>query len=768
MMGRFREGSDLTESQATMSSVVTYHVTGMHCASCSSLIERTVGKLAGIASVSANYATESMSLTYADKPPSPDNLAKVLKPLGYELILPKTEAKAEAPEKTAEVDGLRNKVLVSMPLVAISALFMGWDILGGLGYVPAAPDAYLEFMHHVLPLMATYMLFVVGLPYLLGVFRFFRYGAASMDTLIGLGTSVAYFFSFALGAFDTLLRPYLNTSQNYYDVTIIVIGFITLGKFLEARAKLRTSGAIEALLGLQAKTAIILEDGQEREIPIEQVVAGNVLVIRPGSRIPVDGVVKSGHSFVDEAMVSGEPMPVEKEIGGQVIGGTLNTDGSFTMEATKVGSETVLAHIIDMVAKAQGSKAPVQRLADQISAVFVPIILVVAFSALGLWLLFGIPTLGFEAALTFGLTCLVGVLVIACPCALGLATPTAIIVGIGKGATAGILIKDATTLEKLAKVNTIVVDKTGTITKGAPELVDLTLYDAKSENEALEILASLENRSEHPIGSAIVNAAKQRGLTLGEMKDFAIIKGQGLVASRGREIFYAGNAKLMAKLGHQIDSAALEERTLEGNTPVFLATRKSLLALAFVADAVKPEAIAAIAELKSLGLKVVMLSGDNQNTAKHVANLVGITDVIGEASPEMKLAEIKKLQAQGLRVAMAGDGVNDAPALAQADVGIAMATGTDVAIGAAGLTLLHGDISRLVKAVKLSRSTMRAIHQNLFWAFSFNLIGIPLAAGLFYPNWGVLLSPVFAGAAMAFSSVAVVSNSLRLKLAGVH
>lgn len=754
------------------SPAVTYHVTGMHCASCSSLIERTIGKLAGVASVSANYATESMSVTFKSEETSADKFAKVLKPLGYELVIPKPAASPEAAavpsEKSAEVESLRNKVIVSMPLVAISAFIMGWDIFAQLAFVPAAPEALNEFFHHLLPLMATYMLFVVGLPYLLGVFRFVRYGAASMDTLIGLGTSVAYIFSFALTAFETLLKPYLDTTHSYYDVTIIVIGFITLGKFLEARAKLRTGGAIEALLGLQAKTALLLEDGIEREIAIEQVVAGNILVIRPGSRIPVDGVVKSGHSFVDEAMISGEPVPVEKTTASQVIGGTMNTDGSFTMEATKVGAETVLANIIAMVATAQGSKAPVQRLADQLSAIFVPVILVVALVALCLWLLFGIPSLGFESALTYGLTCLVGVLVIACPCALGLATPTAIIVGIGKGASAGILIKDATTLEKLAKINTVVVDKTGTITRGAPELVDLTLYDTGSENEILEILASLENRSEHPIGRAIVNAAKQRGLTIGEVKDFAIIKGQGLVASRGREIYYAGNTKLMAKLGHKIDSAAIEQRTRAGDTPVFFATRKSLLALAFVADAVKPEAAAAITELKALGLKVIMLSGDNSNTAKHVAGLVGIAEVVSEASPEEKLIQIKKLQSQGLRVAMAGDGVNDAPALAQADVGIAMGTGTDVAIGAAGLTLLNGDISRLVKAVKLSRSTMRAIHQNLFWAFSFNLIGIPLAAGLFYPNWGVLLSPVFAGAAMAFSSVAVVTNSLRLKLSGVQ
>ncbi len=750
-----------------MSTTATYHVTGMHCASCSSLIERTVGKLAGIAAVSANYANESMSLTFKDAPLSPDSLVKVLKPLGYNLDLPKA-ATSETAQSSPEVDSLRAKVMVSIPIMAISAVIMGWDIFAGFGVIPAAPETLYEFFHHLMPLMATYMLFVVGLPYLLGVFRFLRYGAASMDTLIGLGTSVAYLFSFSLAAFELALKPYVDTTQDYYDVTIIVIGFITLGKFLEARAKLRTGGAIEALMGLQARTAIILEGGKEREIPIEQVVAGNILVIRPGSRIPVDGVVKLGRSYVDESMVSGEPVPVKKIAASPVIGGTLNTDGSFTMVATKVGADTVLASIIAMVANAQGSKAPVQRLADRLSAIFVPLILVVAFAALGIWLLMGTPVLGFETALSLGLTCFVGILVIACPCALGLATPTAIIVGIGKGARAGILIKDATTLEKLAKINTVVVDKTGTLTRGAPELVDLKIYNGQTETETLKTLASIENRSEHPIGRSIVAAARKRGIELDDVVDFEIVKGQGLSASIAGERYFAGNAKLMSALGHAIDVAEMDKSTTQGNTPVFLATKKAVLALAFVADAVKLDAASAVAELTSLGIKVVMLTGDNPNTARHIANLVGITDVVADASPQDKLMYVKNLQGEGLHVAMAGDGVNDAPALAQAEVGIAMGTGTDVAIGAAGLTLLNGDIARLVTAVKLSRSTMRAIHQNLFWAFSFNVIGIPLAAGLLYPVWGILLSPVFAGAAMAFSSVAVVTNSLRLKLSGAN
>jgi len=454
-------------------------------------------------------------------------------------------------------------------------------------------------------------------------------------------------------------------------------------------------------------------------------------------------------------------MPVKKIVGDSVVAGTINTSGSFTFKATKVGSETMLARIIQMVEEAQGSRAPIQALADKISSVFVPIVLVIAFVALGVWVLVGAQYLGFSQALSYGLVSFVGILVIACPCALGLATPTAIIVGVGKGAREGILIKDAATLEKLHKVNVVVVDKTGTLTRGKPELVSFQNQSDKSDADIIVILASLENKSEHPIAHAVVSYAKEKNIGLVPVEQFDMIKGKGISGMVHGVQYHVGSAKLAAELGAPL--APLEKDTREGKTPVILAAEGKVLAIAMVADAIKPEAIAAVKDLHALGITVVMLTGDDKNTARFIADMVGIDDVVAEVLPEDKLNKIKELQAAGKVVAMAGDGVNDAPALAQADVGIAMATGTDVAIESAGITLLHGDISKLVKAIRLSKFTMRGIKQNLFWAFAYNVVGIPLAAGVFYPLFGWLLNPVFAGLAMAASSVSVVSNSLRLK-----
>jgi len=590
-----------------------------------------------------------------------------------------------------------------------------------------------------------------------------RYGNANMDTLIGIGTSVAYLYSFILMAFEEPLRQFVNVNHTYYDVTIVVITFITLGKYLEARSKLKTGDAIEKLLNLQAKTALVVRDGKEQEVPAEQVLKGDLIVVKPGAKIPVDGVITSGSSFVDESMVTGEPLPAEKKIGDSVVGGTINTTGSFTFKAIKVGSETLLAHIVKMVEEAQGSRAPIQGLADKISSIFVPVVLVIAFITLGVWLLVGIPHLGLSLALSYGLTSFVGILVIACPCALGLATPMGIIVGVGKGAKEGILIKDAATLQKLRSVTTIVVDKTGTITKGKPELVQIVNYSSGNEESLLAILAALESKSEHPIAHAIIEYAKTKNLPLPAVDSFESIKGKGLKGVINGTEYFAGNTKLIADLKVSFERNALELETTQGKTPVILATNKEVLAIVFVADAIKPEAVEAIRALHALGIRLVMLTGDDKNTARAIAKEVGIDEVVAEVSPEDKLRTIKDLQAKGQVVAMAGDGVNDAPALAQADVGIAMGTGTDVAIETAGITLLGGDISKLVKAIRLSRLTMRAIKQNLFWAFIYNLVGIPLAAGILFPFFGWLLSPVFAGLAMAFSSLSVVLNSLRLK-----
>ncbi len=756
----------------------TYKVKGMHCASCSSIIERTFKTVEGVHSAEVNYGTEKAKISFDPSKINPHDLSKHIEPLGYSFEIPETAKETgmsenehaahlglnqTKKEKLAELADMRTKVLSALPLAAFSIIVMGWDIGAKFGVFAEMSETLYEFFHHLMPIFATYVLFVVGKPYLLGFYRFLRYGKANMDTLIGIGTSVAFIYSFLITALEETLAPFINVNESYYDVTIVVITFIALGKYLETRSKLKTGDAIEALLNLQAKTALVLRNGVETEISIDQVVHGDEIVIKPGAKIPVDGTISDGTSFIDESMVTGEPIPVEKTVGNTVVAGTINTNSTFTFTATKVGSETLLASIIKMVEDAQGSRAPIQALADKISSVFVPVVLVFAFLTLGVWLLIGTEYLGFAKALSYGLTSFVGILVIACPCALGLATPTAIIVGVGKGAKEGILIKDAATLEKLHKVDTIVVDKTGTITKGKPELVGITNHSSRSDAEILSILASLERKSEHPIAHAIAEYVKTQGNSEKSVQDFEIIKGKGLRGTIDGSEYYAGNLKLISDLNLSFDEKTILKETSQGKTPVILATKSAVLATVFVADAIKPEAIEAIRNLHKLGIKVTMLTGDNRQTAEAIAKEVGIDTVVAEVLPQDKLAHIKELQSQGHVVAMAGDGVNDAPALAQADIGIAMGTGTDVAIETAGITLLHGDISKLVKAVKLSKMTMRGIKQNLFWAFFYNIIGIPLAAGIFFPFFGWLLSPVFAGFAMAFSSVSVVANSLRLK-----
>jgi Cu2+-exporting ATPase/Cu+-exporting ATPase len=761
----------------------TYRVKGMHCASCAGIIEKTLNKTKGVESVEVNYATETCKIAFDESQTNPKDLSKKIEKLGYSLALADSpsmtaEQMGHSPdehaahlgltqskeEKLQELADMKVKLMTVIPLAVISIALMAWDILVQFKAVPEMSTTLKEFFHHLLPIFATYTLFVVGKPYLQGFYRFLRYGQANMDTLIGIGTSAAFLYSFIVSAFEETLRPFINVDHTYYDVTIVVIAFIALGKFLEVRSKLKTGDAIEQLLNLQAKTALVIRDGKELEIPADQVIIGDLIVVKPSGKLPVDGLITEGSSFIDEAMISGEPIPVEKTIGDKVVAGTINTTGTFTFKATQVGSETLLAHIITMVQEAQGSKAPIQALADKISRVFVPIVLVLAFVSLGLWLLVGSQYLGFSQALSNGLVSFVGILVIACPCALGLATPTAIIVGVGKGAKEGILIKDAGTLEKLHKVNTVVVDKTGTITKGKPELVSIKNFTSINDNDLIAILASLEDKSEHPIAHAIVSYAKTNSVQLQKLEKFEAIKGKGLKGEVSGLMYFAGNLKLIEDLKLKFDSTTIEQDTLSGKTPIILATTGKVLGVVMVADPIKPEAIEAVAKLHKLGIKVVMLTGDNANTAKYIASQVGIDEVVAEVTPEDKLNKIKELQSMGQIVAMAGDGVNDAPALAQADIGIAMATGTDVAIESAGITLLHGDISKLVKAIRLSKLTMRGIKQNLFWAFFYNIVGIPLAGGLFFPLFGWLLNPVFAGLAMAFSSVSVVGNSLRLKL----
>lgn len=727
-----------------------YPVTGMHCASCASVITKKIKKIPGVTDVRVNYATETIEIN-SDKELSHEVLNRDISHLGYEIKTMNNKAASSQDLKTQYLQELRQQVIVSLPMATISIIMMVWE-----SFFPY-PEIVKTFFHHLLPVLATYMLFVIGLPYLRAIITFAKTRVANMDTLIGIGTSVAYLYSFILSAFENALMPYLPVDHLYYDVTIVVISFITLGRYLETNSKMKTGEAIEKLLGLQAKTALVIRGGKEIELPIDQVVVGDLIRVKPGTKIPVDGVIEVGMSSVDESMLTGEPLPVDKTVGDKVVGGTLNKQGVLTLKTTVLGEATVLSQIIKMVENAQASRAPVEKLTDQISAIFVPAVMVFATLTLIFWSVLGNPT--------FGLLSFVGILVIACPCALGLATPTAIIVGVGKAAGSGILVKNAESLEKLRKVTHLVMDKTGTLTLGQPTLSRVVVSPTAniSETSALQLLYSLEHNSEHPLAQAIIAAAKKRKLTLLPVDRFASVTGLGVNGTIQKTLYYAGSVKLIESLGHQPDKSLLADFAARGETPIILTTTKNIVLYAGLSDTLKTEAKAVISSLHKLGIKTVILTGDNQATASHIASQLGVDQVIAGVMPDGKASAIKDLQHNGATVAMVGDGVNDAPALATADVGIAMGTGTDVAIESAGITLLGGNLARLPRAIKLAKRTFSVIKQNLFWAFAYNVIGIPIAAGVLYPLYGIMLSPALAGAAMAFSSVSVVANSLRLK-----
>ncbi len=761
----------------------TFPVIGMHCASCAAVIKRKLEKIDGIDSCVVNFGTERAEVTFNQAKTSVSRMNEEIGQLGYSLMdaditigmddsgnvdyasmTPVSSGVKIKEQKLRELTKLRHYILIGLPMVAISVIVMVAEIgAEPLRLWPKLPEMVMIFFHHLLPILATYALFVVGAPYLRGVARFLKYRVANMDTLVGIGTAVAFFYSFIITAFEGILAPFINTQQNYYDVTIVVIGFITLGKFLEARSKLQTGEAIEKLLGLQAKNALVLREGKEIELPINRVAVGDIVIVKPGQKIPLDGIIVGGRSAVDESMITGESLPVDKEVNDMVIGATLNKQGSLRIKVTKVGGQTVLSQIITMVEQAQGSKAPIERLADQVSAIFVPIVLVLAILVFTIWLVVGSQFLPFSQAFTLGILSFVGVLIIACPCAMGLATPTAIIVGVGKAAQSGILIKNAESLEKFSGVNFVVMDKTGTLTKGEPQLTDIRGVSEQSEEKVLQLLGSLETHSEHPLARAIVKRTQEVKTKLLNVQDFVALEGRGLRGIIGKTEYYAGNLKLAADLKLQVDEDIITELVGEGKTPVLLLTKKEILAYVGIADIIKDDAKTTVAQLHSSGIKVAMLTGDNKKTAQYIASQVGIDRVIAEVLPGDKANAVKKLQTEGFKVAMVGDGINDAPALATADVGIAMGTGTDVAIESAGITLLGGHISKLPRAIKLARATMRTIKTNLFWAFFYNIIGIPVAAGLLYPVWGILLNPAVAGAAMGLSSVFVVGNSLLLK-----
>ncbi len=746
----------------------SYNVKGMHCASCSAIVTKKLSKVEGVHQVNVNLATEKATLEFDGNALTLEALNEVVNKYGYFLEVEPSPAalRAAAPdstrkreEKERELHTQLRKVQFALPVALVVFLLMMWDI-GSMVFhaLPHLPIS-MEPLNILLLLVSTWMVFRTGAPFLHGIVMFFRSGAASMDTLIGIGTVTAWLYS-ALITLIPAVKAFLHAPDStYFDVTIVVIGFVLLGKYLEARSKMKTGEAIEKLMGLQAKTALVERGGKEVTIPVEEVKSGDLVMVKPGEKLPVDGTITAGYSSIDESMVTGEAIPVDKKAGDKVIGGTINRQGAFTFTASNVGPESVLARIIKMVEEAQGSKAPIQHIADKVAGIFVPVVLLLAALTVIIWLTVGSSYLGFSSALSYAVMGLVGILVIACPCALGLATPTAIIVGIGKGAEYGILIRNAESLEKLSSVDTVVFDKTGTITTGKPRVSDIIILDNESSTTSLlQLAASVEKQSEHPLAQAIVDAAIKQGVTLDAITDFKTLEGIGVSACINQRPVSVRKPVESEKKG-----AELQHLQQEGKTVVIIEENGISRGLIALSDTVKEEAKEAVAALHRKGIKVIMLTGDNLMAATSMAKQVGIDEVIADVLPHQKAIKIRELQATGKTVVMAGDGINDAPALAQADVGIAMATGTDVAIESAGITLLKGDLNKVAQAITLSRATMRVIRQNLFWAFIYNIIGIPLAAGALFPIWGIFLNPVFSGLAMAGSSVSVVSNSLRLK-----
>jgi len=733
---------------------LTLPVRGMHCAACVGKVERALTSVPGVDEATVNLATEKATVTFDPTRTDVTRLQDAVARAGYELVEPREAAgQTRDREQSAREETQRRArskfvvgAILSVPIVIGS-------MVEGFLWAPAwLRNPWLLWA------LATPVQFWVGFEFHAGFLRDLRHRTASMSTLVSIGTNAAYFFSLAVTLWPHVFMP--AGGMTYYETGAVVITLVVLGRWLEARARGRTSEAIRRLVSLAPRTARVVREGRELDVPTTEVGVGDLVRIRPGERIPVDGVVLEGASTIDESMLTGESLPVEKTAESRVVAGSVNQTGALLFRATHVGSETTLARIVRLVEDAQASRAPIQRLADRVAAVFVPIVLVIAGATCLAWLAFG-P----EPRLPMALTTAVAVLVIACPCAMGLATPTAIMVGTGKGAEHGVLIKSATALEVLHRVDTIVFDKTGTLTVGRPEVTDIVTVPGVGEDDALAVAAGAEQASEHPLGEAIVRLAKERGLALPPVGEFIAVPGQGIDAMAPDGRILLGNETMMNERG--IDVSLLADRAIalqaQGKTVVVLAFAGRLLALIAVADVLKPDAAATIRRLREMGLAVAMLSGDNRRTAEAIAREAGIGRVLAEVLPADKAGEIKRLQEGGHRVAMVGDGINDAPALTQADVGIVMGSGTDVAIEAADVTLMRSDVAGVVVALELSRRTIQIVKQNLGWAFGYNILLIPVAAGVLYPLAGVLLSPILAGAAMAFSSVSVVTNSLRLK-----
>ena len=732
----------------------TFSVKGMHCASCVTLIEHSLKKVDGIKNATVNLATEKATVVYDPEKVTDEHLSSAVANVGYQAMI-KEELKSkdeEQKEKQKELKELKTKVAISL-ILGVLILWGSFPVL-----MDTAPIILRNFWTQLL--LAIPVQFWAGWGFYRATWSALKHRTANMDTLVAIGTSVAFGYS----AFITILPQVVKNIGiepfPYFDVATIIIGLILLGRYFEAKAKAGTSEAIKKLIGLQAKTARVVVDGKEVDISIDQVKIGDIIRVRPGEKIPVDGVIDQGESSVDESMVTGESIPIDKAKGDLVIGATINKTGTFTFKAANVGQETMLAQIIKLVQEAQGSKAPIQRLADLVSSYFVPIVLMLAIATFVVWYNFG-PA----PALTFALLNTVAVLIIACPCAMGLATPTAIMVGTGKGAEKGILIKDAESLETAHKINTIIFDKTGTLTKGKPEITDIIPVNLMSKEELLKLAGSVEKGSEHSLAEAIVKDTENKGLILAKVDKFQAFPGYGVEGIiNGKRIVF-GNKRLMDKEKINVSNITDEISKIENNgkTVMMLGVDGKLAGLIAVADIVKESAEAGLAALQKLGIEVVMITGDNQRTANAIGNSLGIKRILAEVLPDQKETEVRKIQAEGKVVAMVGDGINDAPALAAADVGIAIGSGTDVAIEAADITLVNKDLKSVAAAIVLSKKTMKTIRMNLVWAFGYNVILIPVAMGLLYPFFHLLLNPIFASVAMAISSISVVSNSLLLK-----
>lgn len=724
----------------------TFPVLGMSCAACASGAENIVKQTQGIVSASVNFATGNLTVEYFPSATSIAEIKKAVQKGGYDLLIENEEKQQETLENIHEekLKKLKFKsfwaIILSLPVVIIGMFFMD-----------------MPYGNEISWLFATPVLFWLGKDFFMNAWKQAQHRTANMDTLVALSTGIAYLFSVVMMIFAEHLHKIGIHSHVYFEAASVIIAFILLGRYLEEKAKGNTSTAIKKLMGLQPKTVVVLHENTEKITPIEAVNTGDIILVKPGEKIAVDGILTQGNSFVDESMLSGEPVPVQKKEGEKVYAGTINQKGSFQFEAVKVGKETLLAHIIKTVQDAQGSKAPVQKLADKIAAVFVPTVLSIAVLTFVLWVV-----LGTENQWVQGLISAVTVLIIACPCALGLATPTAIMVGVGKGAENGILIKDAESLETANKINAVILDKTGTITQGKPEVTDVLWLN--NDNSAESILLSIEKQSEHPLAEAV--ALRLHSVTTVEISDFESITGKGAKAIFNDKMYFVGNQKLLLENHINIDAKLLEkanEWTHQAQTVIWFADSEKALSVLAISDKIKENSVQAIQELQQMGIELYMLTGDNEATAKAIAQQTGIEHYQAEVLPQDKADFVKKLQSQGKVVAMVGDGINDSTALATADVSIAMGKGSDIAMDVAKMTLISSDLTKIPQAIRLSKHTVAAVRQNLFWAFIYNLIGIPIAAGVLYPINGFLLNPMLAGAAMALSSVSVVGNSLRLK-----